>query len=110
MAKKNYVAVNVNGEEIAREEVVSNEKKEKRSIKDRLKDFSEKHPKVTKGIKIGAGMAAVAGAVGVAFVAGRNSADDDYDYDYIPCDDNTLAIESLDVDDMNASETEATEN
>lgn len=107
MAKKYYVVVNDNGEEIAREEVVSNEK---RSIKDRLKDFSEKHPKVTKGIKIGAGMAAVAGAVGVAFAAGRNSADDDYDYDYIPCDDNTLAIESLDVDDMNASETEATEN
>lgn len=108
MAKKYYVVVNEQGEEIAREEVVSNEKKEKRSIKDRLKDFSEKHPKVTKGIKIGAGMAAVAGAVGVAFVAGRNSADDDYDY--IPCDDNTLAIESLDVDDMNTSVSEATEN
>ena len=102
MVKKYYVVVNEDGEEIAREEVGSNEK---RSIKDRLKDFSEKHPKVTKGAKIAAGAAAVVGAVGVAFAAGRNSADDDYCYDYIPSDDNYLAIESTDVDN-----TEATEN
>lgn len=107
MAKKYYVVVNDQGEEIAREEVVSTEKK---SIKDRLKDFSEKHPKVTKGIKIGAGVAAVAGAVGVAFAAGRNSSEDDYDYDYLPCED-PLAIESAEVEDTtDTSETEATEN
>lgn len=108
MAKKYYVVVNDNGEEIAREEVVSTEKK---SIKDRLKDFSEKHPKVTKGIKIGAGVAAVAGAVGVAFVAGRNVSEDEDDYDYLPCDDAPLAIESAeDVSDTDASVSEATEN
>lgn len=107
MAKKYGVVVNENGEEIAREEIVSNEK---RSIKDRLKDFSKKHPKVTKGAMIAAGAAAVVGAVGVAFAAGRNSADDDYCYDYIPSDDNSLAIESTDVDNTDTSETEATEN
>ena len=105
--KKYYVVVNEAGEEIAREEVVSNEK---RSIKDRLKDFSEKHPKVTKGAMIAAGAAAVVGAVGVAFAAGRNSADDDDCYDYIPSDDNSLAIESTDVDNTDTSEIEATEN
>lgn len=107
MAKKYYVVVNESGEEIAREEVVSNEK---RSIKDRLKDFSEKHPKVTKGAKIAAGAVAVVGAVGVAFAAGRNSADDDYRYDYIPSDDNSLAIESTDVDDTDISEAEVSDN
>ena len=103
MAKKYYVVVNANGEEIAREEVVSTEKK---SIKDRLKELSEKHPKATKRIKIGAGIAAVAGAAAVAFAAGRNSSEDDYDYDYLPCEDDTLAIESAEVEDT----TEATEN
>lgn len=108
MAKKYYVVVNDQGEEIAREEVVSTEKK---SIKDRLKDFSEKHPKVTKGIKIGAGVAAVGTAIGVAFVAGRNVSDDEDDYDYLPCDDTPLAIESAeDVSDTNTSETEVSDN
>ncbi len=81
MSKKYFIVEDENGNEIAREEVKD---KEQKSFIERVKDFAEKHPKVTKGLKIGGIATAVIGAGAIAYGVGSRSNSDSDDVNYIP--------------------------
>ena len=84
MSKKYFIVEDENGNEIAKEEVKD---KDKKSIKEIAKDFAEKHPKVTKGFKIGGIATAVIGSAVIAYKLGSNNGESDNDSDdvnYIP--------------------------
>ena len=81
MSKKYFIVEDENGNEIAREEVKD---KDKKSIKEIAKDFAEKHPKITKGLKIGGIVTAVIGAGAIAYGVGSRSNNDSDDMNYIP--------------------------
>ena len=84
MSKKYFIVEDENGKEIAREEVKD---KDKKSIKEIAKDFAEKHPKVTKGLKIGGIATAVIGSGVIAYKLGNRNGESDNDSDdmnYIP--------------------------
>lgn len=80
-------------------EVVVQEEKEKFSLKDSIKDFSEKHPKVTKVAKRTAKAAVLLGAgFGLAMLTSRNGQDDnviDADYDEVDVTDSDEKSEEL---------------
>ena len=84
MSKKYFIVEDENGNEIAREEVKD---KEQKSFIERVKDFAEKHPKVTKGFKIGGIATAVIGSAVIAYKLGSKDGESDNDFDdvnYIP--------------------------
>ena len=88
MSKKYFIVEDENGNEIAREEVKDKEQKSFiERVKDFPKDFAEKHPKVTKGLKIGGIATAVIGSGIIAYKLGSNNGESNNDYDdvnYIP--------------------------
>lgn len=88
MAKKYFIVEDENGNEIAREEVKDKEQKSFiERVKDFPKDFAEKHPKVTKGLKIGGIATAVIGSGVIAYKLGNRNGESDNDSDdmnYIP--------------------------
>lgn len=88
MSKKYFIVEDENGKEIAREEVKDKEQKSFiERVKDFPKDFAEKHPKVTKGLKIGGIAAAVIGSGIITYKLGSNngkSYNDSDDMNYIP--------------------------
>lgn len=88
MSKKYFIVEDENGKEIAREEVKDKEQKSFiERVKDFPKDFAEKHPKVTKGLKIGGIATAVIGSGIIAYKLGSRDGESDNDYDdmdYIP--------------------------
>lgn len=88
MSKKYFIVEDENGNEIAREEVKDNEQKSFiERVKDFPKDFAEKHPKVTKGFKIGGIATAVIGSAVIAYKLGSKDGESDNDSDdvnYIP--------------------------
>lgn len=81
MSKKYFIVEDENGNEIGREEVKD---KDKKSIKEIAKDFAEKHPKITKGLKIGGIVTAVLGVGAIAYGVGSRSNSDSDDVNYIP--------------------------
>ena len=88
MSKKYFIVEDENGNEIAREEVKDKEQKSFiERVKDFPKDFAEKHPKVTKGLKIGGIATAVIGSGIIAYKLGSKdgkSYSDSDDMNYIP--------------------------
>ena len=88
MSKKYFIVEDENGNEIAREEVKDKEQKSFiERVMDFPKDFAEKHPKATKGLKYtGAGLL-VLGTGALAYKLGSKNGESDNDSDdmnYIP--------------------------
>lgn len=106
MARQYFVVVNEDGEEISREECV-----EKKGFFDTLKEkasgFSEKHPKIVKGLKIGGGIAAIGGAVAVGMAIA--DAGDDSDEYWIDSDDTTPLLETTDTESETTTDAVASE-
>lgn len=89
MTKQYFVVVDENGEEISRSECVES-KGVFGTLKDKFSEFENKHPKIVKGLKIGAGVAAIGGAVAVG-AAVANRGNDSDECNYIP-DEGTQAL------------------
>lgn len=107
MARQYFVVVNDNGEEISREECV-----EKKGFFDTLKEkaseFSEKHPKAVKALKIGGGIAAIGGAVAVGMSL-ANAGDDSDEYWIDSDDDTTPLLETTDTESETTTDAVASE-
>lgn len=108
MAKQYFVVVGDNGEEISRSECVE-QKGVFGTLKDKFSKFGTEHPKIAKGLKIGAGIAAIGGAIAVGVAVAKNGDNSD-EYERLP--DNTadsLPDYSEPESDTYAEETDANE-
>ena len=108
MAKQYFLVVDDNGEEISRSECVE-QKGVFGTLKDKFSKFGTEHPKIAKGLKIGAGIAAIGGAIAVGVAVAKNGDKSD-EYEGLPDDDmQALPDYSEPESDTYAEETDANE-